>query len=146
MKNLITLLCISFSTFTYSGDGNHHAAIFTGVTTGDDSAAETLGVEYEFKLPVLEGKLGLGGVVETIKGDHNASLVGLGLIYHLPHHLKVNATYITEKSHGHEISINRFGMAYDHHIGKYSISPTVNIDSSAHHVFTVYGVAWGVSF
>lgn len=146
MKKLFILLSLSISSAVFAGEGNHHAAIFTGVTTGDDNAAQTVGVEYEFKLPFLEKQFGLGAVVESIDGDHNASLVGVGLIYHLPFHLKVNATYATEKAHGHEISINRVGIAYDHHIGAYSISPTVNIDSSAHHAFTVYGVAWGYSF
>ena len=148
MKNFTLLICtgILLSFNAYAGEGNSHAAIFTGVTSGEEAADITVGVEYEYKLPILDRKLGIGFFFENISSAPNSTVVGGGLIYHLPHHFRINAGAGEHAVKGHTLSITRAGLAYDHHVGKYALSPTVNFDTSSHGTVTVYGVAFGVSF
>jgi hypothetical protein len=150
MKILLSTICFlissSISLQAFAGEGNQHAAIFTGITTGESTGATTIGVEYEYKLPILEKKLGIGVFYESISGDHDSTLSGIGVIYHLPHHLRTNLSIGDHASDGHHASITRVGIAYDHHIDSYAVSPTLNIDQSSHGTVSVYGVAFGKSF
>jgi hypothetical protein len=147
MKNFFTIITILFGmNISFAGEGNNHIAIFTGLTTGESNAATTVGLEYEYKLPILERKIGLGVFYENVSGDHTATVSGAGLIYHLPYHLRTNLSIGEHAVHGHKATITRVGLAYDHHIGKYAISPTINIDKSKYETVSVYGLAFGMSF
>jgi hypothetical protein len=141
-----TILSSLLSVGVFAGEGNQHAAIFTGVTSGEETADTTIGIEYEYKLPVLERKLGVGVFYEAISSSPSSTVVGGGLIYHLPHHFRVNVGAGEHVVKSHRVSITRAGFAYDHHIDNYAISPTVNFDKSSHGTVTVYGVAFGIGF
>lgn len=136
----------------HAGEGNHHAAIFLGNTDSGSKSAFTYGADYEYRLPFIERRFGIGVILDFAQFDPNISLYMGAIFYHFLDHLKLILAAGTETvaAHGttasHSDSVFRYGLAYDFHIGRYSISPTVSVDNVNGHTATVYGLGFGISF
>ena len=139
----------------------HHMSLFGGMTTNftQNDNFLTVGLDYEYRLPFAHNKFGVGLGAEYDSGDTKEMLFELLLIYHPVGGLK----FVTgpmfaiveehvEGNHGtHEegetTTENEFGFrigcAYDFHVNKFTISPTVNLDFISQTTAMVYGIAFG---
>ena len=140
----------------------HHLALFGGMTTNFTHHDNflTIGLDYEYRLPFVNNKFGIGFGVEYLKGDTKEMLFEVLIIYHPIGRLKFVAAPMfaifeehVEGDHGtHEavetITKNEFGFrigtAYDFHVNKFTISPTVNLDLISQTTALAYGIAFGV--
>ena len=138
----------------------HHIAFFGGMTTNFEHQDNllTVGLDYEYRLPFAHHKFGIGFGTEYLSGDNTELLFELLLVYHPVGRLKfVTAPmFVILEEHsegvgGHEagetITKNEFGFrigtAYDFHINKLTIGPTVNLDFIGKSPSIAYGIAFG---
>ena len=142
----------------------HHIALFGGMTTNftPQDNLLTVGLDYEYRLPFVHHKFGIGFGVEYLKGDNTEILFELLLIYHPVGGLKFMVApmfvIVEEPSEGGDGTLEvaetttknefgfRIGTAYDFHINKFSISPTVNLDFIGESPAIAYGIAFGIGF
>ncbi len=138
----------------------HHLAIFNGATTNFDheSTGYSLGVDYEYRISDL---IGTGLIAEYVFTGEGEAIVGIPLFLHPVGNLKALVAPIAinaEKhehndGHGHDHHETekewhfgaRIGLAYDFHLGKLSIGPSVSTDI-ANTTALVYGIAIGIGF
>lgn len=142
----------------------NHIALFNGATTNFDHSATdyTIGIDYEFRISDL---LGVGLGAEYILTDDGEIVVGLPVFIHPVKGLKLCVAAIgvnaashsddsggeTHKAAGTDSSKKewhygaRIGAAYDIHVGKVSVSPTVAYDITNTQAM-VYGLAIGFGF
>ena len=154
MKNLLIKLCsavvlmaLPFVNAQAAG-GNNHAAIFLGATSGSDHTDPTVGIEYEYLLPVMDKQLGLGVVGEGIFGDPKALVYVAGIVYHpkqVPG-LKANLSFGGETKADHNETVVRVGVGYDLHYNNISYGPVYNFDTIGSHEAHVFGIAVGMGF
>lgn len=142
----------------------HHIALFGGTTTilTHEVNLLTFGLDYEYRLPYVHNKFGVGFNAEYLVGDNSHILLGIPLFYHPVAGLKFEAAPMlaivredAEGDHGtHETAETttknefafRIGTAYDFHINQFSISPTVNFDFVGETTALAYGIAFGIGF
>lgn len=129
-----------------AGEGNHHAALFLGVTDTDAGTDPTVGIEYEYRTPLWDRKIGIGVVAERIFADYDADLLVAGVVVHPWKDLKVNLSAGQESSHGHTADVKRAGVGYDFHYNNISYGPVYNYDDIEGHTAHVIGVAVGMGF
>ena len=62
----------------------HHIALFGGITTNLTHEVNllTFGVDYEYRLPFVHNKFGVGFNAEYLTGETTEKLLGLNLFYH----------------------------------------------------------------
>jgi len=130
----------------FSAGGNNHAAIFLGPTKTDSSTEPTAGIEFEYRLPMMNKLIGVGVVAERIFSDHAANLFLAGAVVHPWKALKFNLFYGQERADGHSDSLFRVGAGYDFHYKRLSYGPVFNIDSVGGHTTQVAGITLGMGF
>ncbi len=138
----------------FAGAGSvNHVAIFLGETDSDSTKTTdfTAGIEYERRLPFLNSMFGVGLTFERIfynKKDIDIYL--LNFIAHPWKGLKFNVSPGKErklkKGKVKTFDLFRYGVAYDFHVGQYSVTPMLNIDTVKGKTATVYGIAFGMGF
>lgn len=141
----------------------HHVALFMGASTnfGHDATLATIGIDYEYR---FVEKIGAGAVCEYLFDDKTEEIVaGICLVYHPIDNFKIlagplyqNASHKADDSHeghgadhGSSSSENfglRVGAGYDFHLGKLSITPTINSDFIDGATILVYGLGLGLGF
>lgn len=103
----------------------------------------------EYRLPVLQQRIGVGALVDAALGDYPHTIVG-GMATARPigavSGLKLIVAPALEFVEGHQAFLLRSGIGYDIHAGAFSVSPMFNLDFVDGHVGEVYGIAFGVSF
>jgi hypothetical protein len=142
----------------------HHLALFTGGAT-NFSHHETkpgLGLDYEYRLANI---IGLGLVAEVEFTEKESFLFSVPVFYHpvkglkiylgpalfstVEHHEeKTNDTHGTHEVHEPARSTHfggRLGAAYDFHIGKVSIGPSLNYAFGKTNAL-IYGINLGLGF
>lgn len=142
----------------------HHIALFGGITTNLTHEVNllTFGLDYEYRLPFIHNKFGVGFSAEYLIGDNSEKLLGIPLFYHPIGGLKFVAAsmlaiveeHLEGGSGTHEAVETttknefafRIGTAYDFHINQFSISPTVNLDFVGESTAIAYGIAFGIGF
>lgn len=141
-----------------SHHSNNHLAVFLGSTYSTDAehSSFTVGLDYEYRLPILHNKLGIGIFGEVILEEHhNAYAFGIPVFFHPIGGLKLFAAPAleaakyaegTEEEKWHSHFGVRVGVAYDFHVGKISISPTFAYDYINEHGFIITGVSFGIGF
>ncbi len=138
---------------TMGGHGNNHAALFVGMTKASKSTDATVGIEYEYRLPVLDNMLGVGVVVERIFADDTATVYVIGAVVHPWKALKLNASIGQERIEDYKKGgtkkikkVARVGVGYDFHYGDWSYGPVYNLDTVGGKTVHVLGVAVGMGF
>jgi len=129
-----------------AGEGNHHAALFVGITDSKIGMDETAGIEYEFRTPLWDRKIGIGLVAERIMGDMDASIFVAGVVIHPWKDLKINVSAGQEQKKGNSYDVTRAGVGYDFHYNNISYGPVYNYDDIEGSVAHVVGLAVGVGF
>ena len=142
----------------------HHAALFLGATTNfkHETTMFTVGLDYEFRLSFAHDMFGIGFGAEYLTGEHGQEIIfGVPIFFHPIAGLKFNVaplfaiveTLGHDEGHGHVTEPSwdnyfgfRAGIAYDFHLGRFSISPTLNTDFVDGTVSLVYGIGLGVGF
>lgn len=151
--------------------GEHHAhknhlAIFNGATTNFDHSATdyTIGLDYEYRFSNL---IGAGFGAEYILTDDGELVLGIPVFIHPAKGFKLIVAPIGVNAVSHDNHEDdtggthkagstsssekewhfgvRIGAAYDIHVGKLSLSPTVAYDITNTQAL-VYGLAIGIGF
>jgi len=138
----------------------NHLAFFGGMTTNFEHHDNlfTVGVDYEYRLPFVDNKFGIGFGAEYLNGDNTELLFELLLVYHPVGRLKfvtapmfvIIEEHSEEDAGAHEagetITKNEFGFrigtGYDFHINEITIGPTVNLDFIGKSPSLAYGIAF----
>ena len=163
LRLVLTLLVVLLSTHvTYaqgvdhsSDDAHHgedkahhsrsHLALFAGNTQLEGHSAFTFGADFEYRLPFLNDRIGVGALAEAVMGDHTATIVGGVFYVHPVGNFKVLFAPSAEFTEGHKEFLFRSGVGYDWHVGQVSVTPSASLDFVGGHVAQVYGVALGIS-
>ncbi len=141
----------------------HHAALFLGATTTMSEHSTTLftaGLDYEFRLPFAHNMFGIGLGAEYLYGEEVQEFIfGVPIFIHPFAGVKLNVAplyamagheHVDHDGHTEVEWSNHFGfrggLAYDIHLGKFSISPTFNADFFDGNVSLVYGLGFGLGF
>ena len=114
-------------------------AVFLGVTiTGEQQTpfdvaswvvAPTIGLEYEWRLPVWDERLGIGLTAEVAFGEEAMEAVGLGAVYlHLWERFSVVAATGLHRDDGSNGLVLRGGAAYDFELGPIAVAPALAVD------------------
>ena len=133
----------------HAGAGNNHAALFMGATITDDYTDPTVGVEYEYRTPFMDRKIGIGVVVEQLL-DHDATIAVAGVVIHPWKDLKVNLSAGIERLDVAGTTKNkeliRVGVGYDFHYNNISYGPVYNLDTVDGNNAHAVGLAVGFGF
>lgn len=130
----------------------NHIGLFVGVTDEEAETAFTLGVDYERR---FSRWFGIGILVESILGDARELIVGVPVFLHATERLKFLAAAGYESlgpfedeegHHGDRETVVRLGVEYAFHVGKYSLSPALNVDFVEGEELLVAGVTIGRGF
>jgi len=121
----------------------HHVALFLGNTRAEGEDKPTVGVDYEYR---LTRAFGVGGLVDHARGDHNATIVGGALFVHPWGDWRLLLAPGIEHAAGHNEFLVRSGVSHDFHLGRLTVSPTLNVDFVAGEVSEVCGVSVGYGF
>lgn len=151
---------------------NHHLGLFVGATSKFEEGGTdfTLGLEYEYLLDKEHGRWKLSVVGELIFGHKTEYLIvvpvifqvydglfvlaGPGLEWFPSHdeggeeHHEAGAVGNNESSGGGYSThvLLRIGAGYHFQVGKFSISPVVNLDMWRQHHSLVWGISIGRGF
>ena len=151
---------------------NHHLGLFVGATSKFEEGGTyfSLGLEYEYLLDKEHGRWKLGVVGELIFGHKTEYLIAVPVIFQVYDGLFVLAGPGLEWFPSHEEEgdehhdphamgngdgsgggysthvLLRIGAGYQFHVGKFSISPMVNLDMWRKHHSLVWGIAIGRGF
>ena len=123
-----------------------HLALFVGNTQLEGHSRFTLGADFEYRLPVLHDRIGVGALAEAVFGEHRATILGGAIFVHPVGNVKVLLAPSVEFSEGHKEFLFRSGLGYDLHLGQVSVTPSASLDYVSGHVVQVYGVSLGMSF
>ncbi len=129
---------------THHTDHNSHLALFLGATYTEESAADlTLGLEYEYRLPMFGRLFGTGPEVEYVNSSHK-EFIAIDLFYVHPwRSLKLFGGPGYERVSGTGGWLVRGGASYDVHVGSLSLSPTIAVDRFDEYTAVIGGVAAG---
>lgn len=163
MKKLVTIstIVLLFS-LTFAGGGKNHLGVFYGKTSDTDfkHGENTIGLEYERNLPIVDNMISLGALAEFILADHTNTIL-MGTVTFRPPMIALKffagagiemAKHEMPDGHGGFHTENeshfavRVGTGYELHLGKLSVSPTIALDRVNGHSTLVYGIAVGVGF
>lgn len=128
----------------------HHVALFAGATSFETEWTPhfTVGADYEFRLPFLDGLLGIFASGEVVVVEGTPLIFTAGLTVHPIGGLKILAGAGTEfhAEHPEPEFLVRGGLGYDFHLGMISLGPAAFVDYADGHVALVYGLSAGVVF
>lgn len=154
----------------HSGAGHafhgNHAALFLGATVGTEGLFPSLGVEYERRLPSQGGMFGVTAFGEFTAATTPFLILGAGVVLHPFGQLRLMAMAGAEIALGaeetteevtHRVQVQaegggaaaplaRVGAAYDFHLGKIAISPSIFVDYAHEHFTPVGGLGIGMGF
>ena len=143
----------------------HHGGIFLGATTNlsADHTDPTVGIDYEYRLPVWHNRIGVAAFGEFTFAAHDEWIIGSGVVFRPAEALKLFAgggLLFVEDSEGGEVhsiaattseenddshSLWRVGAGWEIHAGSLSVTPTLFYDRVEGHGNLVYGVAIGIA-
>lgn len=120
-----------------------HASLFVGAADPAHHAVVALGADLEWR---LSAPLGVAAFGDVALGAHPHGLVGAGAVLHPAAGLRVFGGPAVAISEGHRDLAGRVGLGYDLHLGRYSLTPTVNVDVTADAVTPTVGFGFGAGF
>ena len=129
-----------------------HVSAFVGGTNAGGHRDFTVGVEATHRLPFAPNRLSAGALADVAFHEGQSTLVaGAGLFAHPVQQdgfrsLKLLAIPAVESHSGHQKFLFRTGVGYDLHLGRLTLTPTLNFDFVDGHVAEVFGVSAGIGF
>ncbi len=130
----------------------HIPGIFVGATHFDGDTDFSWGLEYEYK---FTSNWGAGLVFEKTPDGHDGAGTELHIAevyYHPTNEIRLGLGYGEEEvdAHGHHHSFDehlwRASAAYDFHLGKFAIAPTIAVDHVDGENATVFELAFLMPF
>lgn len=137
--------------------GHHynHIAFFAGATTQYNKGDHylSLGLDY-MRFFKKNERWGISFFVEGVDGDHFQWVFGTPVVFKLLPYLWLRTgpgiELVKEKQNDKVVIdaefILRFGIGYDIHLSKFTISPSVDIDYIRYHPSLVWGINFGYGF
>ncbi|MEE2959620.1 MAG: hypothetical protein VYA34_02665 [Myxococcota bacterium] len=128
-----------------------HAALFIGATTHtiDDVVHHgiTVGADYEYRLSVMDGLVGLGVLVDAAFFDETHLIGGPMVVVHPVGGLRFAVAPVIVVTNLDKANFGlRGSVGYDLHFGAMSVGPVASVDYANGHVSYVYGLAVGAGF
>jgi len=163
MKKTVTFSAIILlMSLTFAGGGKNHIGIFYGQTSNTEfkHGENTIGLEYERNLPIVDNMISVGALAEFVLADHTETIL-MGTVTFRPPVFALKffggagvaiAKHETPDGKGGIHTENeshfalRLGTGYEFHLGRLSVSPSIAWDRINSHSTFVYGVAVGVGF
>lgn len=124
---------------------NSHLALFFGTASVSGHTNFSLGSDFEYRLPFLAEKVGVGAVADAVFSEHTHFMAAGGVFIHPVKNVKLVAAPGAAFEDGHNNFVFRTGISYDWHVNNLSISPTFNVDLSHGYATRVFGIAIGAS-
>jgi hypothetical protein len=121
---------------------HHVLGVFIGDTTESRREGLTLGLEYEYR---VSQRLGLGATIEHVAGDFDADVYVLPIALHNGP-WKVYAGPGLERGEEGDAPLLRLGAEYGFHMGKFEISPQLDVDFVEDETLFVIGVVFAYLF
>ena len=138
----------------------YHTGIFIGAASSmqEKTSNFALGIDLERR---IRRHFGIGLMAESVFAEHIESLIAVPLFFHagsLKCWLAPGIEFAKEIDEAKtaetgketlemkEVFLIRAGLGYDIHLGKFSISPAVNLDFAGEKTSLVYGVGLGMAF
>lgn len=139
----------SHETLSWQEYGPHHLSLILGGTeVSDEGTAETIGIDYEYR---LNDYVGIGAVFEHAAGEINAN-TSLAVTDLHPFHngfiVQLGLGIETRTSEElDDILVARAGMLYEFEYGRYTLSPQLHWDYHDEHPNAiVFAIAFGAAF
>ncbi len=140
----------------------HHAGVFAGATTyfEEEKTYFTLGIDYEYRLPILHNKFGIGLMGEMVFGEENEYIAGVPVFFHLSDWMRVfvapSLLFLPEEIElvegiettieAHSKYITVAGLFVDIHMRGFTISPTVKVEFIGSNIGLAYGLTFAKGF
>ena len=125
---------------------NRHAAVFLGRAGTGTHASYALGGDFEFRLPVLNHRIGAVALFDAVFAEHTHVLAGAGLVAHPAGNFRLLLAPAVASEEGHTSFVVRSGIGYDIHVGRFAFTPALNLDYADGHVTRIVGLSVGTSF
>lgn len=127
---------------------SNHFGIFGGATTFIEAKVSyfTAGLEYEYRLPILHKKLGIGVFVEAVFAHEIEYVAGVPIFVHPYRGLKILVAPGVSIVGDTKEFLMRGGIGYDIYFGSFAITPNFNVDYVNEHFSMVYGITLGFGF
>ena len=116
--------------------------VFIGDTTEDRRDGLTLGLEYEYR---ATESLGIGFTAEHVSGNFDTNVFVLPIALHNGA-WKVYAGPGIESGEEGSDPLLRVGLEYGFHVGKYEISPQLDVDFVDGERLIVFGIVFAREF
>ena len=158
LRTLILILILTVMMFSHSEsqasakdhEQNHHFAVFGGLTSNFEAKHTdfSFGVDYEFRLPIYNHKIGIGLLGDYVLAKHYEIIVGLPVFIHPAGGLKIFTApgFAIVEGVSEKHFVLRIGSGYDFHLGRFSLGPVISADLIEGHVSLVYGMTFGLGF
>jgi hypothetical protein len=138
----------------------HHVSVFVGVTDGEvesavvgaeseggaveDEQAFTLGLDYEYR---LNRRWGVGALIDYAGKDFRSWVAGIPLVLHPRDGWKLLvAPGIEDRETEDSEFLVRAGVLYDFEVGRFTVTPALQVDFVDDDEILVYGVNLGRGF
>ncbi len=149
---------------------SHHAGFFTGVTSNLETKYNdfSIGVDYEYRLPVLKNIFGIGLMGEAVFGYETEYIAGIPVYVHLTDIIRIFAApsllYVpgpggepaaakdelnkiqSAESASHTEYITVAGLFIDIQAHDFTLSPTLKFEFIGGHVSIAYGLTFAKGF
>lgn len=128
----------------HDGFHRHHASIFLGNTTDYKAHnAFTLGVDYEYR---INKRWGLVALADHAAGEIDATVIAAGAMLHVLKALRLQAAPGLDLHHKNAEFVIRFGILYDIHVEKWTLSPCMYVDVLELDQNHIFGIGFGRGF
>lgn len=120
----------------------HTLGIFLGDTTEERRDGFTVGLEYEYR---FSERYGVGLTLEHVAGDFHTDVLVAPVAWHEGPWKFYAGPGVEDGEEGTE-ALFRMGVEYGFHIGKFEISPQVDMDFVGGDRLLVFGVVFAIGF
>lgn len=121
----------------------HHLAIFLGNTHEHGRDEFTVGADYERR---LTNSWGIGGLVDYAGGEFDTLVIGLPVFFHPQERWRFLIAPGVERHSGESEFLVRVGASFEFEVNRWSVSPTLSIDTIDGEFVQVFGFSIGRGF
>ncbi|EAQ98870.2 outer membrane beta-barrel protein [Congregibacter litoralis] len=120
------------------GFPHHTLGVFFGDTTETRrNQGFTLGLEYEYR---VNEQFGVGAILEHVGGDFHTNVAVVPLAYHRGPWKLYAGPGIEDSEEEGSAFLLRVGLEYGFHVGKYELSPQIDVDFVDNEHLFIFGV------
>lgn len=120
----------------------HTLGVFFGDTTEERRDGFTTGLEYEYR---FSERYGIGLTLEHVAGDFHTDVLVVPVAWHNGPWKLYAGPGVEDGEEGTE-TLFRLGAEYGFHVGKFEISPQIDMDFVGGDRLLVFGVVFAIGF